>query len=340
MQYKPFCFLKSEGKFSEIRRPVFCCIEISSRCFLRCKMCFAWKRADVNTRKEPTLNEWHNFIYLLADLSNNSLEINFSGAEPLFDGRNLALISVCVSKGIATSMNTNGFLIDKDMACKIAGSGLDSITISLDSINKNTHDFLRGVEGSYDKIMQGIDYLDSYCANLTIGIQTIILENNLDEIIGLTEWVNDRKRIDHICFQAIAQPFYTPFDNVWYKKSEYNTLWPKDIKRVHAVIDELIRLKKAGFKISNPISQLEVFKAYFERPNNFIKKTTCNVDFYMTINQFGDVRTCGRMQTIGNIKKDLPKDIWYSKEANQMREEIKNCNSNCHILINCGYEED
>jgi MoaA/NifB/PqqE/SkfB family radical SAM enzyme len=303
-------------------------------------MCFAWKRTYVKAREEPTLNEWHNFIGLLADLSNNSLEINFSGAEPLFDERNLALISFCTNKGLPTSMNTNGFLIDKDMACKLADSGLNSITISLDGINKNTHDFLRGVEGCYDKIMQGIDYLNGYCGNLTIGIQTIILENNLDEIIGLTEWVNERKRINHICFQAIAQPFFTLFDNDWHKKTEYNILWPKDIKKVHAVIDELIRLKKAGFKISNPVSQLEVFKAYFERPDNFIKKATCNVDFYMTINEFGDVRMCGRMQIIGNIRKDGPKDIWYSKEANQIREEIKNCRVNCHHLLNCCYEEE
>jgi MoaA/NifB/PqqE/SkfB family radical SAM enzyme len=235
-------------------------------------------------------------------------------------------------------MPTNGFLIDREMAYRITDSGLNAIEISLDGTSRDTHDFLRGVKGCYDKAMQAIDHLDRCCSNIGIGILTTISEKNLNEIIELTKWINGDSRIETIIFQAIAQPFNTSFDNEWYNKSEYNFLWPQDIEKTSALLNELIKLKKMSYKISNPVSQLEAFKRYFNDPSKFIKEDICNVDFYMNINQFGDVFMCPRKKAIGNIKKSTLKDMWYSENANQIREEIKNCKINCHHVLNCCYE--
>jgi MoaA/NifB/PqqE/SkfB family radical SAM enzyme len=303
-------------------------------------MCSVWKSDDARTQGEPTLEEWYRFINQLGDLTNNSVVINVAGGEPLLDDRNLALINFSAKRGLFTSMPTNGFLIDNQMAHKISESCLNEIEISLDGINKDTHDFLRGVEGCYEKAMQAIDYLDRCRGNLKIAIIAIIMEKNLDETAGLAEFVNQDKRIEAIIFQAVAQPFNTPLDHEWYKKSAYSFIWPQDLTKVCSVIDELIRLKKIGYKISNPVSQLEVFKRYFADPADFIKAASCNVDFYMNINQFGDVYMCPHKNAIGNIKKDSPRDMWYGQAANKIREEIRNCGVNCHHLLNCCYEEE
>lgn len=320
------------------RKPAFCCVEISPVCILRCKMCSIWKNRK-KTLGTPTLTEWRNFIGSLSGLSKNSIVINFSGAEPLSDAKNLALIEFCAKKGLATSMCTNGVLVDKKMAYEIAQSGLKAIVISLDG-DKNIHDFLRGVDGCYDKVMQAISYLDRYRDTLETGIQPIIFGCNLNEIVKLTKWANEDKRIKFIHFQAVAQPFDDDFDNEWYRKSEYSLLWPQDTERVHNTIDKLIELKAAGYKISNTVSQLEVFKGYFKEPNNFIRKNKCNVDFFMNIDQFGNVYMCRLKEPIGNIKEDSFGDMWYSKKACQVREEIKSCKVNCHVLVNCCYEEE
>jgi MoaA/NifB/PqqE/SkfB family radical SAM enzyme len=303
-------------------------------------MCSLWKTGYSTTSQEPDLNEWFRFIELAAELTDNSIEISVSGGEPLLDDRNLALIKFSAEKGLATSMPTNGFLIDNEMALKIADSGLSAIGISLDGINRNTHDFLRGVEGCYDKVMQAIGHLDKSRGSPKIGILTTISEKNLDEVIELARWANEDNRIETIIFQAITQPFNTPLDSEWYNRSEYSFLWPQDTKKVQDLLDELIKLKKMAYKISNSVPQLESFKRYFENPGEFIKKDICNVDFWMNINQLGDVYICSRKEAIGNIRKDTLKDMWYSAEANQRREEIKNCKANCHILVNCAYEED
>jgi len=272
-------------------------------------------------------------------VAQESAVINFAGGEPLADGRNLELIKFCSENSVYTSMCTNGFLIDKEMASRIAQSGLKVIILSLDG-NKNTHEFLRGVTGCYDRIMKAIDHLDAYRDVLEIGIQPVIFGCNLEDIIRLTQWANEDRRIKFIHFQVVSQPFDEPYDIEWFKKSKYSFLWPQDIARAHKVLDELIALKLKGSKISNSVQQFEVFKRYFEKPVEFIRKGICNVDFFLNIDPLGEIYMCRLKEPIGNIKKDRFKNTWHSVKTEQVRQQIKNCKMNCHVLVNCCYEEE
>jgi MoaA/NifB/PqqE/SkfB family radical SAM enzyme len=325
---------------SPVRKPTFCCIGISPVCMLRCKMCFFWQNQYTKSPQEPTLHEWYDFIHHLVGLNEKRIEINLAGGEPLSDERNLALVRFGSKKGLFTSLNSNGFLVDRGMAHALADSGLNLLVLSLDSVDKNTHDFLRGVDGSYDRAMRAIDHLDRCSGDLQIWIQAIILEKNLESIIKLTEWAQAHHRIKRIVFQAIAQPFNAPLVDGWHHKSEYSFLWPQDIKKAHEVLDELIRLKQSGYKITNTVPQLETFKRYFQRPEEPIKAAGCNVDFYMNINHLGEAYMCTRKEPIGNIRKNHPHDIWYSEAAERVRGQIKKCRINCHHVINCCYEEE
>ena len=40
---------------------------------------------------------------------------------------------------------------------------------------------------------------------------------------------------------------------------------------------------------------------------------------------------------IGNLKESLPQDLWYSKEADEVREHILKCKMNCRLL-NCNFK--
>ncbi|HTY45164.1 MAG TPA: radical SAM protein [Patescibacteria group bacterium] len=329
-----------QGAPAPIRKPTFCCIGIAPACMLRCKMCFFWQNQYRKDPQEPTLYDWYDFIDQLADLHDRKIEINLAGGEPLSDKRNLALVRFGSKKGLFTSLNSNGFLINKGMAQALADSGLNLLVISLDSIDRNTHDFLRGVTGSYDRVMRAIDYFDKCPGHLQIWIQAIILERNLEHIIKLTEWVQAHRRIKRIVFQAVAQPFNTPLVDGWQHKKEYSALWPQDIAKVQEALDELIRFRRAGYKITNTVAQLETFKRYFQKPTEFIKAAGCNVDFYMNINHLGQVYMCTRKEPIGHIKQGHPHQIWYSETAARVRNQIRQCRLNCHHLINCCYEEE
>jgi MoaA/NifB/PqqE/SkfB family radical SAM enzyme len=324
---------------SYVRKPAFCCMNISSVCMLRCKMCFLWQKKSDKTPQGLEVGKWKDYIVSLKDLTSEPIDLNYSGAEPLADERTMPLINFSVKQGFYTTLCTNGFLIDKVMANKIADSGLNKIIISLDGIKEQTHDYLRGVQGCYRRVMKAIDFLnESSGGKLRMGIQTIILEKNLDEIIRLLEWLNSDERLKFINFQVVAQPFGTPVDSEWYKKSKYRFLWPQDVNKTNTIIDELIKFgnnEKYGYKLSNPIKQLEVFKRYFMNPQDFIGENRCEVDSWMSVDYLGNVHMCERMSGIGNINTDCSKDIWYSSQAKQISHDITNCRKNCHLVLNC-----
>jgi MoaA/NifB/PqqE/SkfB family radical SAM enzyme len=196
--------------------------------------------------------------------------------------------------------------------------------------------------------MQAIGYLDKFSKSfLEIAIDTVIMNPNIDGLMDLTNWVIRDNRIHSIFFQAVMQPFHSQPMEEWYRTGEYDFLWPKDIKKIDFFIDELIKLKENPLgnkrdKINNPISQLKLFKAYFKKPEDFIKRSSCSVingDAF-TVSPDGSVNLCPYMKPIGNIRDKGIGDLWYSMEAQGRRDEITLCKKNCHHIINCWYEEE
>jgi len=320
------------------KHPVSCCIVPSIECFLKCKMCYLWK-----SRPEPDrirLNEWESFIDSLDTTLSDRRELIFSGGEPLLNQDMAHLIDYGDKRGLKTTLSTNAFLIDEDRAKQMIEAGLKEIYISLDSFNEETHDFLRGVEGSHKKAIDAIDYLSRYRCGLKINIITVISQCNLHEITKLVKEMRAGKKIDGIYLQAVSQPFYTPFDEYWYKKEEYNFLWPADSSGVNIIIDELINLKRQNYPIINHVRHLEKFKSYFSNPDTYATKSRCYLgDYTININPAGDVFLCCFMDPIGNIRKDNINEIWFSEKAQQKRKEMYQCRRNCHNMVNCFFME-
>jgi MoaA/NifB/PqqE/SkfB family radical SAM enzyme len=251
----------------------------------------------------------------------------------------LDIVRFAADKGFKTNIATNAYLIDEDMAKRIADSGLSTINISLDSIKESTHDYLRGVKGVYESVMKAIEYLDKHCPKLQKGICSVIYEINIDDIIELTEAVEKDNRLDWIYFMAAMQPNNTKPDSEWYKR-EFSYLWPKDINKVHFVINRLIELKNRGYKIVNHTAQLKAFKSYFVNPQKFVKTAQCNLSRALHISSVGDVFICFQWDKLGNIKSDRLKDLWNSDKAEVVRRNISRCRRNCHFLVNCFFEGD
>ena len=302
-------------------------------------MCEMWK--SVKDERELTIEEWKSVIIKLRSLLDPQAEICFTGGEPLLKTGILRLIRFVTEIGFRTSLNTNAYLIDEEMAQAISQSSLWSITISLESLNESTHDFIRDTSGSYRRVMNAIECLSTFCDNLNIGLPTVILDRNLDDIIDLAQWTQNNKKLHSIRFQAMMQPLDTPEDKEWHKNDRYNSLWPKDVDKVCSVLDTLIRQKEKGElgKLSNSISQLKVFQDYFRNLSALHRVKECIFsDFVMNINHIGDIYLCPNMKSLGNVKADDMNKIWHSDVTDQTREQIRRCERSCHIVINCFWE--
>lgn len=330
-----------EKSVPQCRKPDFCDLIITETCMLKCKMCHMWQ--SQNDSQSPETGEWKNFIDNFSDFVGGKAQVQFVGGEPLLKKGLLDLVKHAALKGLSTTMTTNGYLIDKNMAQGIVDSGLNTLVFSMDGIKKETHDFLRGVHGAYDRVLNAIDLLGKLKNDsLRMHIVTTIMRQNLNELSGLADWVNGSDVLDSISFQAVMQPFFTPPDREWYKSEDFSFLWPTDLEKIERVLDDLAGLKKNGYKINNPVPQFGIFKAYFKHPERFVKASRCNLGYNsLSVNTSGKIFLCLSMDPIGDIRDGKSmEEIWHSKEAQRVRDNIRDCKDNCKSMINCFFEEE
>lgn len=328
-------------------RPHFCAVSIVFRCMMKCKMCRIWESKAID---ELSIESWKAIVDDLAMFMDDNRTINFAGGEPLLKEGLIDLINYSHKKGFKPAICTNAWLIDEEMAKRLTDSGIDIVAISLDSLDEKVHDYLRGMQGSYRKVMNAIEYLNKYNNDdrIKVHIQPIISQVNLEALIELTHWVNQHEGIGDITFLALIQPPNTDSDyQAWYKREEFRMLWPHDKKRVDSIIDELIRLKKKdakrAYKIGNQVFQLEAYKEYFTDPLKFYRKEVqCNVGSqFVNIHTNGDMKLCHYSDTIiGNVLKQRIENIWNSELTNSVRKTIKVCNKKCHQILNCMKDEN
>jgi hypothetical protein len=312
-------------------------LSLNNHCNFHCRMCHIWRQDKGENRLDL-----EKCLQIIDSLDAFQVKgVRLSGGDPLLTPWALPLARHISQKGYHTVATTNGSMIDEGFAQRIAESGISNLNFSLDASAAEVHDRIRGFAGSHERIIKAIGYLAKAADSVKIGINTVVSNLNLREIVPLVDTVEQDKRIDHIYFMAVMQPFGTPADAEWFLREEFRFLWPQDTAGVRSVLDTLIDLKRKGYKINNSIAQLRVFYDYFSDPLHFTKKTKCNLgQEAVEVNQAGDVYLCYFYEPIGNVFRDSLYDIWRSEQAACVREKIDNCRRNCNLLVNCYFEDD
>jgi len=327
--------------------PSFCLLVVNKQCNFHCRMCNMWKH-----KEDPTslkLDEMEKFVDDLKTFVDEPIFIHLIGGETLLWPHTMELAKYITDSGFRTSITTNGWLIDRTVAKAIIDSRMSGVFISLDSLQEEKHDYIRGTKGAYQHVMNAIDYLYEYRGDdrsetsVSIGVTFTIMETNLDEVIPFYQWAQAQEKIDGIFFNAVMQPFDSGEDsNDWYQQERYKEIWPHDLKKVDGILDQLrVCAEEEGTKLSNPPKQIEVLKAYFKDPFRFRQNMRIKCtrgDLAPEVNAHGDISMCFYMKPLGNIRTHNIRDIWYSDELKKMRNEINCCNLECALAVNCFYK--
>jgi len=165
-------------------------LNITSACNLRCKHCYI--SAGKPDPDELSFEEIERLSDDLKDLKTRAVII--SGGEPLIREDVFKIAKVMKKNGISTHLSSNGTLInEKNINC--IRENFDYVGISIDGPPK-THDFFRGREGSFKKILNNILLCKKEGINL--GIRFSISEytaekSNLEFIFNLAEQIGVNK---------------------------------------------------------------------------------------------------------------------------------------------------
>jgi len=255
-----------------------------------------------------------------------------AGGEPLlFKDEFLGILEYANRKGLLTHFSTNGTHLDRQFFLDYSNIGGGQITLSLDGATKKTHDLSRNYTGAFDIAMHAIEaYKSLRLKNLTLKIQPVLTNNNLDEIVPIFEMARE-------CGALFSVQAYDPMDfDVLSKEISLSEIREKDpfwvsqenFPVLERVIESLIeRKRKHPGVLLNTTETLKDIVLYFERRLNFAGK--CLVGYTsLFIVPDGHTTMC-LYGNIGDIHKSSLKELWYSEKFDRIRKQMLACDRPC-----------
>jgi len=243
-------------------------------CNLRCKMCGQWGDAGV-TKKEggealkDVLPE-DTVRRVLDEVEGFKPNITLFGGEPLLHPQIVDIMKAVKDKGLHGLCITNGTLLDR-FAREIVEMGWDEVNISLDG-DRALHDEIRGLPGTFDRIMGGIGAVNAAKKELglkkpLINLQCTITQYNYECLEVLLD-VAEKAQANSLTFHNLI-------------------FLGKKVMEEHKRVDEMLSCSSRdweGFIFDPAIDPKKLFaktREILSRPASF------SVDFYPNFTEKG-----------------------------------------------------
>lgn len=288
-------------------RPNYAQIAITNICNLDCKMCF---RNFLKLKiKHMDFDDFKKVVNNLEGVSTLALT---GYGEPLAYPKFFEAVRYCKAKGFKVQTTSNGLLLNKERLAELMSSGLDSISISIESI-KGEKDNIHPNSDALNNVRDIIQLKKELKSKKpAVVLQTLMIRGMEQELYDIIEWggINGVDRINVARF-------------------ELNTL--KDVKRPDVVEEKKIfkefnRLRRThNIQIDCIQDQMGVGITGFLYKNfkNFLRMNKSCVRLYdfIYINVDGDVNPCCAIvdYKIGNMCNDNLQQIWKSEKYDYFR---------------------
>jgi MoaA/NifB/PqqE/SkfB family radical SAM enzyme len=303
--------------------PPFMIVFINSICNLTCEHCFYWK--NLNQRDDLTFDEFKSLSLELGEFET----LNLSGGEPFIrsDFAEVCLLFTENNHVKQIYVPTNAYFTEKTE--KALRKVLTSKTlklfvceISLDGMPEY-HDRFRGNPQSFSKAMETYEMLarlQKEDPRLRIHSNTVAMSENMDEIWQLTEYLHDRcPALEHHNLAIIRGDRKNP-SLTGPALAQYQKLY----RHVAEVWSD--REKGRFGAIVEPMLQWAKVKT-IESESQYIPCKAGILSGVVYAN--GDVSVCETHRPLGNLRKKSFFEIWDSKEAEVLRDQIKNKQCYC-----------
>ncbi len=273
---------------------------LTERCNLKCTHCYQSGGRDeeltfeeikaVVSEVEETLKTWSEAF----DIS-FSPSFNITGGEPILRTDIFEIIDLIRGQGFDTYLLSNGTLITRERAARLAGLGLRGVQVSMEGLEK-THDSIRG-KGSFASALKGIGSL--LHEGISVTMNATLSEVNAGDLPGLIELAKSTG-VQRLGFSRLVP------------SGRGLGLLDKMIgsERVRQIYEEIFALEVEGLEIvtGDPVaSQLGC-----NAEGGTIAASGCAAGISgLTFLPDGTIVPCRRLFVpIGNVRKDRIREVW------------------------------
>lgn len=181
--------LELARRAAERRIPISGVIELTRRCNLACVHCYTNLAAgDRAARaKELSFDEICRIVNEIADAG--CLWLLFTGGEIFLRPDFLDVYTYAKQKGLLIALFTNATLITPRIADRLADYPPASVEITLYGRRRQTYEQITGIDGSYDRCLEGVRLLRE--RRLPLKLKTVAMRPNVHELWDLKQYVED-----------------------------------------------------------------------------------------------------------------------------------------------------
>jgi len=279
---------------------------LTEGCNLRCRHCWIQPKHQSDDRSYPMLEVdlFRSIIQQAKPLGLSSVKL--TGGEPLLHPDIYEILDVIHSEELRLTVETNGVLCTLGLAKKMkATSENPFVSVSIDGADPETHEWVRGVEGCFDKALNGIRNLVN--AGFRPQIIMSVMKRNKDQI----------------------EPFVRMAEALGAGSVKFNLIQPTARgEKMHEAgetltIHELVEL---GEWVENSLSASTDLRLVYSHPAAFRSLSSmfggdgsgcgvCGIFGILGVLGDGSYALCGIGETVpemvfGHARKDSLADVW------------------------------
>ena len=325
-----YAFKAYNGKSGIAPIPLRYFFELTYRCNLQCPYCYVGNERNL---EELSTEEWFNIIDQIPWYS----FVTLVGGEPLIR-KDFTEILMKTAKKTHGKLNvvSNGILINDEIIEAFIKSKMMLLSVSLDGYGKN-HDINRNKEGIFDKIINNLELLNKQKHRPMIDIKTIVLDNNLDDLVKLYKMCIDMNfnflsvsflRNNNLKQNSKLFDDFVPEFTSNYPIQKYFDL--EHFKEVYKELDALSKNSNVKIRFSPKFEYSKdtlknIIDFFNSEPNRKIQDIykPCKYPYSnIMITPAGDVYPC-LSQKIGNVKEHSVKEVFNLPKYRCFRKNLK-----------------
>lgn len=275
--------------------------DLTKLCNLFCRHCYA-DASTTNRYIELTCAQSVRVVDEAAKIG--VLAFHFLGGEPFMRQDCIEIVQHACHLGINCHISTNGTLIHSQHARALKELSDVTIDVSLDSVNEEKHDWLRGKKGSYQEAIECMHLLHAH--NIRMGTTCTIYPATIDEMTSIAQQAYSlgAMRLQFLYVSLVGRA----------QQHGAKLLLGEKQKKI---FEEQVKFLKSEFKnrmvIDSPIVNLN--------PENIVDKSDISSDFWITgclagidkmaIHSDGSVVACPQLgHSYGFIQDSTLQEIW------------------------------
>jgi MoaA/NifB/PqqE/SkfB family radical SAM enzyme len=280
---------------------------LTRKCNYLCRGCNVWREQD---ERELSTQEIKRGLDILRELG--AIEVVLSGGNPLLR-EDIGEIIRYSSRFFVTTVYDNGSMAAKKVE---ELRNADFVAISIDSLNPEKNDYLKGVKGAWRNSIEAVKELQK--EGISVAVSPTISQLNLHEILELTNYFSARGVPTWYCLYSYDLCDQTQLFKIGKKSDEFTIV---DEREAANLFNSLIAMKKENNKILMTTQILEAIKNYYSTG----KKTwQCRaLQNFFVIDHVGRVAGCHLHDPVATIF-GLPK-LWNSPKFEELREIYSKC---------------